>query len=164
MSYDGPIFHEDWLERTALIASMILPNSRVVEFGAGLKYLKTYLPEGCSYIGYDLEDFDLTDEVWPEIPDHDVAVFAGVWEWLERPEKIVERMTAPIMIFSYQLAGYDSLHTERRKSGWKCMYGLESISYMLRDNDYWPSDQREWRGQIVWRCYSYTRKVKQRGW
>ena len=45
-----------WIERTEMIARLIPKNSRVIEFGAGLRQLEKFLDSSCSYIPSDLTD------------------------------------------------------------------------------------------------------------
>lgn len=88
-SADG--LQEWWSARTDIIAELVPPDSRVIEFGAGRRYLEQHLPLGCTYTPLDLVDrgpgtivCDLNRRPLPDLRDRafDVAVFAGVLEYL----------------------------------------------------------------------------------
>src|SRR5262245_3702226 len=74
----------DWSQRLTVVASLIAPNSRVLEFGAGRQILRALLPSTCTYVPSDLvsrsEDTficDLNAASLPKFPEHDTAVFSG---------------------------------------------------------------------------------------
>lgn len=48
--------HEEWDSRTIMIARLIPPNSRVLEFGAARLVLRDHLPINCSYQPSDIVD------------------------------------------------------------------------------------------------------------
>jgi hypothetical protein len=82
---------EWWSARTDIIAELVPPDSRVIEFGAGRRHLEKHLPLGCTYTPLDLVDrgpgtivCDLNRRPLPDLRDRafDVAVFAGVLEYL----------------------------------------------------------------------------------
>jgi hypothetical protein len=82
---------EWWEERTRVIASLVPPGSRVIEFGAGRRQLEKHLSAGCSYIPSDLVDrgpgtivCDLNKRPLPDLGDirPSVAVFGGVLEYI----------------------------------------------------------------------------------
>jgi hypothetical protein len=81
-----------WDERTRLIAAMIPPGTRVIEFGCGRRVLERHLPRGCTYVPSDIvqrgPDTVLCDLNASPLPDlrhlHlQVAVFSGVLEYVE---------------------------------------------------------------------------------
>ncbi len=45
-----------WDERTRVIAGLVRPDSRVIEFGAGRRQLEKFLPASCRYTPSDLVD------------------------------------------------------------------------------------------------------------
>jgi hypothetical protein len=82
---------EWWSARTDIIAELVPPDSRVIEFGAGRRHLEQHLPLGCTYTPLDLVDrgpgtivCDLNRRPLPDLRDHafTVAVFAGVLEYI----------------------------------------------------------------------------------
>lgn len=120
MIYKGVRFREDWLWRTRIVAGMIPKGSRIIEFGAGERRLKDFLPEGCSYTGYDIEEFDLESEEWPILPEYDIAVFCGVLEWLDNPIAAIKKAKASIIIFTYNVFfRHINGIKEREEAGWK---------------------------------------------
>ena len=80
-----------WDERTRLIATMIPPGTRVIEFGCGRRVLERHLPRGCMYVPSDIvergPDTIVCDLNASRLPDlrHlqlQVAVFSGVLEYV----------------------------------------------------------------------------------
>jgi len=70
-----------WDERTRLLAKLISPECRVLEFGAGRRELRHCLPFGCVYIPSDLVSrssdrvvLDLNARPLPELEEVDVVV------------------------------------------------------------------------------------------
>jgi len=112
----------DWQKRSKDIASYIQPNSVVLEFGCYDQSLKTYLPEGCRYIGSDLyargEDTlvcDLDAEELADFPVADVAVFAGVLEYVKNVGKVLDRLTTEQIVCTYALRPPFPYHTKRNE-------------------------------------------------
>lgn len=149
MKYTGPRFREDWLERTKLVGEMIPDNTRIVEFGAGERNLQLFHPPGCTYIGYDIEDFDLESTEWPIIPRHDVAVLCGVLEWLERPFAVLARMTAPILIATYDFS-------PGKRAEWRSHLTLAEFESLLQFSQYRVEATKAWREQTIFRCKRVT--------
>ena len=80
-----------WDERTQLIAAMVPPGTRVIEFGCGRRVLERHLPRGCTYVASDIvergPDTVVCDLNASRLPDlrhlHlQVAVFSGVLEYV----------------------------------------------------------------------------------
>jgi hypothetical protein len=80
-----------WDERTQLIATMVPPGTRVIEFGCGRRVLERHLPRGCTYVPSDIvergPDTVVCDLNASRLPDlrHlglQVAVFSGVLEYI----------------------------------------------------------------------------------
>jgi hypothetical protein len=87
-----------WDERTAMIAKLVPPHSRVIEFGAGRRQLETFLPAACTYTPSDLVDrgagtivCDLNRRPLPDLSPvaPDVAVFGGVLEYVRDVPSLV---------------------------------------------------------------------------
>lgn len=79
-----------WDERTRLIAKLVPPGSKVIEFGAGRRQLEKGLPANCTYTpsdlvarGADTLVCDLNCRPLPHLSHitPDVAVFSGVLEY-----------------------------------------------------------------------------------
>ena len=86
---DEEQLNPDWDARTLKLAKLISPRSRVLEFGAGRRFLESVLPEACTYTPSDIvsrgEDTivcDLNSETLPIFSGYHVAVFGGVLEYV----------------------------------------------------------------------------------
>ena len=86
-------FDPEWNERTQIIADLITPGSRVLEFGAGRRHLQTLLDPRSTYLPSDLvkrsdDTFvaDLSKRPLPTLDalKPDVVIFAGVLEYITR--------------------------------------------------------------------------------
>lgn len=150
--YKGVKFREDWIWRTKIVAEMIPEGSRVIEFGSGEKRLQEFLPKNCSYTGYDIEDFDLESDIWPTLPEYDVAVFCGILEWLDDPIEVIKKANPNIAIITYNIfLRHINGVMERKKAGWKNHYSdfqlialiasSTSLNVVLED--------KFWRGQLI---------------
>jgi len=104
-----------WDERTRLIATMIPPGTRVIEFGCGRRVLERHLPQGCRYVPSDIvqrgPDTIVCDLNASRLPDlrhlHlNVAIFSGVLEYVE-DVGMVARWLAGIGIQTC-IASYDA--------------------------------------------------------
>ena len=106
---------EDWEERTRIIAGMLSPNSRVIEFGAGKRQLERHLPVGSQYFPSDIVDrghdtiiLDLNARPLPDLRTRrfDIAVFAGVLEYVVDLPTFVPWLArqVPVCIASYNCA------------------------------------------------------------
>jgi hypothetical protein len=118
--WSNPEKLETWWEgRTEVIARMIPKDSRVLEFGAGRRQLEKYLNGSCDYIPSDLVTrgpetivCDLNKRPLPDLRDvkADIAVFAGVLEYIRDLESMIEWLSkqVPCCVVSY---AYISPHT-----------------------------------------------------
>jgi hypothetical protein len=108
-------FDPEWNERTRIIADLITPGSRVLEFGAGRRYLETVLDARSTYFASDLvkrgDDTlvaDLNKRPLPSLDAQrpDVAVFAGVLEYVTRVPDLAEWLAGEVStcIASYECA------------------------------------------------------------
>ncbi len=119
-----------WEERTIMMSTMIPANSKVLEFGPGPKLLlKKHLPEGCTYMHSDIvrqcEDTivcDLNGKNLPPFPVSDIAVFAGVLEYIYDIRYLVCHLSTMCsrIITSYNIAQSKSISNivHRRKNDW----------------------------------------------
>ena len=104
--WTNPDSLESWWEtRTQRIATLIPKHSRVIEFGAGRRWLESYLDPSCSYIPSDLVDrgpgtivCDLNKRPLPDLRHlrADVAVFGGVLEYIRDLESVVEWLSQQV--------------------------------------------------------------------
>lgn len=86
-----------WSDRTDALARLVPAASRVIEFGAGKRYLEQLLPS-CTYTPLDLVDrgpgtivCDLNRRPLPDLRDRrfTVAVFGGVLEYVKDVPSLV---------------------------------------------------------------------------
>jgi Methyltransferase domain len=96
-----------WEGRTRKIAALIPSGSRVIEFGAGQRWLGSYLEPGCSYIPSDLVSrgpgtfiCDLNKRPLPDLRAMrpDVAVFIGVMEYIKDVPSIAAWLSHQVRI------------------------------------------------------------------
>ena len=112
--WTNPASFEGWWEtRTQKVAALIPKGSRVIEFGAGSRWLESYLDPHCSYIPSDLVDrgpgtiiCDLNQRPLPDLRSiqPDVAVFIGVLEYIKDLPFLVEWLSQQV---SLCVASYD---------------------------------------------------------
>jgi len=96
-----------WETRTEKIARLIPTGKRVLEFGAGRGYLAKYLDAASTYFPCDLTSrgpetivFDLNRRPLPDLRHlrADVAVFAGVLEYLHDLDSLVSWLAAQVNV------------------------------------------------------------------
>lgn len=105
-----------WEPRTKKITEFIPRNSRVIEFGSGRRPLARYLDSSCTYYPSDLVYrgpgtiiCDLNKRPLPNVKstvNPDVAVFAGVLEYVRDLPSVVEWLShqVPVCVASYTCA------------------------------------------------------------
>jgi hypothetical protein len=109
-----------WESRTQKLATIIPPGTRVIEFGAGRRRLELYLDRSCTYIPSDLVDrgagtviCDLNRRPLPDLSPlrADVAVFAGVLEYVTNVPSLVEWLALHVRycVASYAVARHAGL-------------------------------------------------------
>lgn len=148
----------DWKERTQLIATLIAPYSRVLEFGAGRQYLRECLPEGCHYIPSDIVPrrdaltwiCDLNEPVLPLFPPHDVAVFAGVLEYVYDVPRVLRLLTCKRVVASYAVCAEGEDLSVRHANGWVNHYTLPEWDHLLESVGFKKSTVVLWRGQAIY--------------
>lgn len=138
-------FDPQWAERAQMIARLIPKGYRVIEFGAGLRQLESYLDPSCTYVPSDLASrgrdtliLDLEKRPLPDLPRDifDVAVFAGVMEYLSDVPGVVSWVCEYVTscILSYECATrprhvYGQLRQawDRAELGWVNAYTEEGL-------------------------------------
>ena len=124
---DASNLDPEWDERSKILASLVPPGSRVIEFGAGRLALQNFLPPGCHYTPSDLVDrgggtvvLDLNAATLPDLGRYDVAIFGGVLEYVFDLDRLAEHVSkvAGTVIFSYVASRLYSKPVERRLRGW----------------------------------------------
>jgi hypothetical protein len=150
-----------WETRTARLAGFIPAGSRIIEFGAGTCRLPRYLDSGSVYIASDLVTripgtivCDLNKRPLPDLGhlNLDVAVFAGVLEYLVNLPSIVEWLSTQVGIC---VASYDGVDAPRWTAGRIAALGRRKyFGYM---NDYEPGALVALFEQAGFRCLAMDR-------
>ena len=127
-----------WESRTQKLAGLIPPGTRVIEFGAGQRRLQGYLDQGCTYVASDLVErgpdtfvCDLNRRPLPDLGAlrPDVAVFAGVLEYIRDVPSLVEWLSEHV---TYCVASYaltertglvSALTVGVRRAYWRTYHG-----------------------------------------
>jgi hypothetical protein len=151
--------HDEWDERTALMAGMISPDTTILEFGAGKEHLRQCLPQGCAYQPSDIvartnetlvcdlnQTFLTLDRKW------DVIVFSGVLEYIHDIPKLLKnvRASCDTCILSYAPTDCLECMTTRMRSGWVNHLSRESFETMLKNANFDILEKRTWRGQDIY--------------
>jgi hypothetical protein len=127
-----------WESRTQKLAALIPAGTRVIEFGAGRRRLASFLDPRCSYVASDLVErgpdtfvCDLNRRPLPDLAPlaPEVAVFAGVLEYLREVPEVVEWLSAQVRycVASYAVAQRlglrGALVAGARRSYWRAYHG-----------------------------------------
>jgi len=144
----------EWDERAGIVASMIPPRSRVIEFGAGRRQLERVLDPACSYVASDVVPrersriIDLNARPLPVIEQFDVAVFCGVLEYVRDVAGVVDwlRDRAALIVTSYEVASERSVAEQLRRAriGWVSSYTRAEFLAMFEAAGYGLIDERVW--------------------
>ncbi len=151
-----------WDERTIMIAEMIEPGSKVLEFGAGRCILKKHLASGCQYTPSDLVDrgdgtvlCDVNAEKLPAIGYHDVLVLGGVLEYVFDIPKLVVGLQSHCntIIASYAVVERRTLRRilDRRSHGWVNDLSTEDLLQVFRTAGFEVVDRRSWGQQVIFK-------------
>jgi hypothetical protein len=165
-SADG--LEEWWNARTAVIANLVPAGSRVIEFGAGRRYLERVLPSGCSYTPSDLVDrgpdtmvCDLNQRPLPDLRDRafTVAVFGGVLEYLRDVTSLVawlEAIGIRSVVASFDpvpghlgLAGRVKEQRRRLYFGYMCNWTEEELRRCFEEAHMQCVERRLWTNQVI---------------
>lgn len=148
-----------WDERTVLVATMIPPNSSVLEFGAGNEYLKKCLPEGCIYQPSDIvarsentlvcdlnAGFPILDKQW------DIIVFSGVAEYIEDLQGLLTKIRSycRICIFSYVPIDRLESMTTRMQNGWINHFSREEVEAIIHQANFLIQEHKVWNHQDIY--------------
>lgn len=118
--------HQDWDERTKLLAGFVVSGESVIEFGAARLSLREFMPADCQYMPSDIVDrgggtfvCDL-NKLLPAFPKHDVAFFSGVLEYVNDVPRLIERLAkdVKVIVASYCITDTSSGLVGRRAIGW----------------------------------------------
>lgn len=149
---------ETWDNRTIEMAKYILPNSKVIEFGAGRIVLKDFLPKNCTYTPSDIVDrgkgtiiCDLNKTPLPEFEHYDYSVFSGVLEYVNNVPKLIEHLSMYMdsFIISYATISEDSKNIKRGMHGWVNNYTEKNIIEIFQKNGFSNTNRSTWRNQVI---------------
>lgn len=151
--------HDDWDERTALIAGMIQPNSSILEFGAGKEHLRGFLPQGCDYHPSDIvarsEETLICDlnKTLPQLDRKwDYIIFSGVLEYIHDVQKVLNyvRANCNVCILSYAPTDCLECMITRMRSGWVNHLSKNSFETIIKNAGFEIQEKRVWRGQDIY--------------
>ena len=147
---------ESWDERTYIIASMIEPNSSIIEFGAGNMKLRNKLPENCTYQASDIISrypgviaCDLNQEILIDLSKYDTAIFSGVLEYVYDVKALISRLTEDVEKIILSYACRDISNAPRLDRGWLSDYSREELEKIFTTYNYEILQYREWRNQSI---------------
>jgi colanic acid/amylovoran biosynthesis protein len=155
-------FDPEWNERTQIIADLVAPGSRVLEFGAGRRHLETLLDAQSTYLASDLVErgddtlvADLNQRPLPSLRalKPDVAVFAGVLEYVTHLPDLAEWLGQEVTtcIASYECAmtppcSFQRLAevVRRWRTGWVNTYSEDELVAMFSAAGFRCAERRTW--------------------
>ena len=160
-------FNKSWDGRTSEMSKFILPNSKILEFGAGRMILKDYLPENCTYIPSDIVDrgygtivCDLNKTPLPVFDRCDYCVFSGVLEYVNNVPKLIEHLSEYVgcFIISYAVVKKGEI-MKRGIHGWVNNYTHNNIIKIFEERAYSLTHNSNWlnQGIFVFCKKSYTK-------
>lgn len=155
-------FELEWSERAHLMASLILPGSRVLEFGAGRRQLELFLDQSCTYLPSDLvsrgpDTFvcDLNTRPLPDLTPlrPDVAVFGGVLEYIADLKPIPRWLSRHVATC---IVSYECAHSRPRtvsrlretvvriRNGWVNTYDETELEALFAGGDFSCVNKLTW--------------------
>ena len=150
---------DDWHERTRRLASIIEPDSAVIEFGAGRFALADMLPEGCTYTPSDIVDrgkgtivCDLNASTLPNFGSHDVAVFSGVLEYVHDVPRLISHLARSVDVIITSYAAVDrNRKRNRRALGWVNDYTDSQFTKIFAAANFRKTGTDQWNSQVIYR-------------
>ncbi|MCG9973032.1 class I SAM-dependent methyltransferase [Christiangramia crocea] len=150
--------NEDWKERSIILAKMVRPEAKVIEFGAGNMHLKDYLPANCDYTPSDIyvRDSnviycDLNDDEMINLQSYDTAIFSGVLEYVYDLDRLFEKLAGSLKYINLTYACSDISGANRLKEGWLSDYTNSDLRDIFKRNGFEIVDYLEWRKQSIYR-------------
>lgn len=153
-----------WDSRTAMMARLVPPGSKVLEFGAGRLTLKDHLPRGCTYTASDLFPregialvCDLNAHPFPKVPSHDVVFLAGVLAYVWDLPALVRFLSgiAGTVIASYPGTDLTPGTLARRANGWVNDLSFAELEKIFEEHGYAREGCERWERQHV---YKFTKR------
>ena len=165
--------YASWESRNEQLAALVPSNSRVIEFGAGMRILERYLDPSCTYVPSDIIDrgpgtivCDLNQRPLPDLgPNvYDVGVFSGVLEYVRDVPAVLDWLTkyVTVCVLTYAPAkakGHSPrglLETiGRLRHGWMNNYREEELRSLFCERGFELVQDRDWEGQ---RLFVFSRR------
>lgn len=151
------VLHENWNERTAILADFINPQSKIIEFGAGNMYLKDYL-KPANYTPTDIvKRFDetilcnLNETIYIDLSKYQTAVFSGVLEYVHDIDKIFNQLNefaVKQIVLSYCCSDINT--ASRELNGWFSDLTKKEIESVFEKYKYNILDYKEWNEQSIY--------------
>lgn len=154
-----------WATRTERIAKLVPEGSRVLEFGAGNRQLEYLLSASCTYVPSDLIDrgpgtviCDLNKKPLPDLRGltADVAVFAGVLEYIDDLPFLIEWLSSQVVfcVLSYECLSSNP-HSLRRigeilhraSHGYMSYFTEKQLIALFEGNGFACTRTETWRDQ-----------------
>jgi len=148
---------EDWDSRSKLMCEYIAPGSKVIEFGAGRMVVKSYLPEGCSYLPLDIVDrgngtlvCDLNKSPLPDFGYHHYAIMSGVLEYIIDVPRLIRHISPMVgsVVASYAVRRNENT-LNRGLHGWVNHFTESELVGIFEQNGYFLSESSAWRNQLI---------------
>lgn len=149
--------HENWNERTELLASYLSDTANIIEFGAGSMFMKTILKSNQLYMPSDLIKrypntlvCDLNKPLEFDLSLYDTVVFSGVLEYVYDIENVFEQIQKAAIkqvVLSYCCS--DILKVSREKNGWLSDYTKSEMEAIFKKNNYRIADYQVWNKQSI---------------
>jgi hypothetical protein len=150
--------YKDWDERTAILGSLVENDASVIEFGAGNKSLRKYIPGNCFYTPTDIvrrsSDFlicDLNETIDIDLSNYDTAVFSGVLEYVYDIDKVFEQLPDNIRTVLLSYSCKDISQANRLENGWLSDYSSEELEEIFLSHQYILKDLKLWRNQSIYK-------------
>ena len=155
---DEQNLHQNWDERTELLAQWIRKGESVLEFGSGAGSLKRFVPRDSSLVHTDIFDrgrgyqiCDLNARRLPHLEPADVIVLSGVLEYVKDVERALAyfNQLANAVVLSY--AGIEQNPTNRRENGWVNDLSIDDLVGLFEQNDFRMTERANWKRQDLLR-------------
>ena len=140
------------------MADFIVPDSNIIEFGAGRMVLKDYLPENCTYTPSDIVDrgnstiiCDLNKIPLPFFDHYDYCVFSGVLEYVNNVPKLINHLSTSMntFIISYAVVKEGNI-LNRGIHGCVNNYSDDDIILIFEENNYSLTNKSKWLLQEIY--------------
>ncbi|WP_396601587.1 hypothetical protein [Algibacter sp. R77976] len=148
--------HENWNERTTIMANYISPSSKIIEFGAGNMFLKEFLAPNF-YTPTDIVKrfdetvlCDLNKPIEINLKKYETAVFSGVLEYVHDIDFVFNQMhdnKIKQVVVSYCCS--DIIKVSRDKNGWLSDLKKADLISVFKKYNFAIEDYREWKNQSI---------------